>query len=360
MNIAEAKGIVKNLVEKALKIPVLLISDTGIGKSTIIKDIGRELALGVIDLRLAQQEPGDLIGLPRHSGDSTIWLKPEWWPNKRCIIFFDELNRAPIDVRQAVFQVVTEWRMHTHVLPSDCSIISAINPASMRYQVERLDPAFTRRFLKLKIEPSTSPWVDWARENLKHQELTDFILAHPDCLCKKEEFEVTCDPTPDSYRMLDILIENTIIPQHLQIEVFSGLIGDAAATCLAKFLKNPYQRPVTAREVLKGYSKVRKRVKEQKNDATHATISDLANACKQLTETQAFQLKSVILDLPDEFKVALIKSLHPQALEDLSLYHGDEMSALVGSILETARAPVKKDVTKTDTANDRDGTKDSA
>ena len=46
----------------------------------IPKEAAKELGIACIDLRLAQQEVGDLTGLPRRDCKHTVWSRPEWWP----------------------------------------------------------------------------------------------------------------------------------------------------------------------------------------------------------------------------------------------------------------------------------------
>ena len=44
--------------------PLMIWGAPGIGKSSIIRNIAKELGIGFIDVRLAQREPVDIRGLP--------------------------------------------------------------------------------------------------------------------------------------------------------------------------------------------------------------------------------------------------------------------------------------------------------
>ena len=50
MRIELIKEFVKNINEKQLKIPVLLIGQTGIGKSWSMKELAKELGVDFVDL----------------------------------------------------------------------------------------------------------------------------------------------------------------------------------------------------------------------------------------------------------------------------------------------------------------------
>ena len=93
-----------------------------------------------------------------------MYARPEWFPDEsqpKGILFLDELNRAPVDVRQAVFQLVKEKTMHTHKLPEGWFIVSAINPDNTGYQVETLDKAMLRRFCQIKVTKDADIWLSW-------------------------------------------------------------------------------------------------------------------------------------------------------------------------------------------------------
>ena len=173
MRFEQAKELIRLIVQRNVHVPPLLVGPMGVGKSWIPKEAAKELGIACIDLRLAQQEVGDLTGLPRRDGKRTVWSRPEWWPEdptSKGILFLDELNRAPVDVLQAVFQLVGEWKLHTHVLPSEWIIVSAMNPDNGSYQVDSLDIAMLRRFCQIKVLPSSGEWVRWAeRYGIDHR-----------------------------------------------------------------------------------------------------------------------------------------------------------------------------------------------
>ena len=87
-------------------ISVLAKGPTGIGKSHIVHQIGDNLNLPVIDRRLSQMTEGDIIGLPELTDGVTRFAPVDWFLracNEPVILFFDELNRATIEVQQCAF-----------------------------------------------------------------------------------------------------------------------------------------------------------------------------------------------------------------------------------------------------------------
>jgi hypothetical protein len=64
--------------------PTFVEGPPGVGKSEMWRQIAEELKIGFMDLRLAQLDPVDLRGLPRHHEDKhgwmTTWSRPDFWP----------------------------------------------------------------------------------------------------------------------------------------------------------------------------------------------------------------------------------------------------------------------------------------
>ncbi len=339
VNIRTTKQLIKSAAGKGVAVPIMLIGGMGIGKSQIVAQAAEELGIGFIDLRLAQQEPGDLIGIPRaievinektkRKEVVTTYARPEWFPDAeespRGILFLDELNRAPIDVRQAVFQLVKEKKMHTHVLPKGWYIVSAINPDNSQFQVESLDKAMLRRFCQLKVTHDVETWMGWAKGPGKvSEEITGFIAAQGKLLGEDEKFSIEARPTPDQWVMLDEMRKSGIIPSREEVEVFAGLVGTDAAVSYRRFIDARYERPVSGKEVLNDYetSKIKKKVKKQqkRNDEMHATVIDLAaemNVTAKPSKKQIRNLADFIMDSNAEVKASVVHKLPKDYLSEL-------------------------------------------
>src|ERR1700680_792881 len=121
MHISDAKRYIRGIAEKQVPVTVAMVGPSGVGKSAIENQLAKELTrdlkmdFGFIDLRLATQEPGDLIGNPYRDGNVTRNAMPAWFPKEgtRGILCLEELNRAPNDVRQCIFQLIWDRKLHT-------------------------------------------------------------------------------------------------------------------------------------------------------------------------------------------------------------------------------------------------------
>lgn len=359
MRIPDAKEFIKKVASANCKVPVMMMGSMGIGKSQIVDQAARELTYDkvvggrketvpfeFIDLRLAQQEPGDLIGIPRVNPSTgfTEWAKPAWWPKEgtKGILFLDELNRAPTDVRQAVFQLVKEHRLHTHQLPDGWMCVSAVNPDNNNYQVETLDPAMLRRFCVIKVTADVESWLKWAHASGKvDSSVTGFIAAHRKLLGVDEEFSIDTKPTPDQWAMLDRIRKSGAIDQHIEIEVFTGLVGNEAAIAFRKFLDTNYKRPVTGEEILNNYHDkpaLRKKAKEQRNDENHQTMLDLTalmSSIKKPTQQQVDNLAAYIKDVTPEIQTSVVHRLPREWMTEL--VKNREVTQLIADVCAKSR-----------------------
>lgn len=149
MNITDTKIVLKAILmmqdvkKQKKRITPIIWGSQGIGKSDIAADLANELGFTrIADLRMGQQESGDLIGVPdkrffcsmcnEDYGTAalssfcakpdcggiiigqTVWLLPSWFPKKdeKVLILLDELNRGRPDVLQSIFQLILDRQLH--------------------------------------------------------------------------------------------------------------------------------------------------------------------------------------------------------------------------------------------------------
>lgn len=277
----DAAYILKALI--TADVPAVLWGERGIGKSSIVRQIARELNIPYVDLRLATQEVSDLIGIPTVDVDpvtkkrKTYWARPEWFPGEdqpSGILFLDEMNRAPRDVTQATFQLVLDKRLHTHVLPEGWHIVAACNYFGA-YDVRELDEAMMSRFAHIDVEASHHAVCDFALETGWSQRVIGFLRSNPKFLImtRDEKGEASIQkyaPSPDPRRweMVNRLITKgtKIFPssaeEHLTRQAISSIVGEAAAMTFIKFR----EKLPTFEDILTGdssFEKLQKVAKEK-------------------------------------------------------------------------------------------------
>jgi len=296
---------------------VIMNGKHGIGKSQIVKQFAKEGDYHLEELFLSHQEVGDLIGIPHtiEDGDSTItkWSIPIWLQRmnvasqqgKHCVLFLDELNRAPIDVRQSALQLVLERQIHEHILPTvngtRTLIVAAQNPAD-DYQVDELDPALLDRFLYIDVEEDASAWLKWSRETGVNSIVRDFIKEFPDRL-HWTPADSPIGSSPRSWEKLsDFLNQKDNIPHEILFQVMKGKVGMEIASQFHSFFQNYV-------DVIK-MEDIEELVRDNKDSVQN--IEELSNMISDLMgKTEAIQKSDMTHQLADKYMEDTSKDILP-------------------------------------------------
>lgn len=341
MNASQVKKALKIAI--AARISALLWGNHGCGKSQIVHELAKELyGIGnngfptCIDLRLGQMEVGDLIGIPRNAECEdgvirTIYGKPGWFPVKgEGVLFLDEINRAGTqDVLQAIFQLVFDYRLHTHVLPEGWRVIAAANPPDGEYQVQILDPALMDRFVHFWYSPEHKEWLMWAGHQKISPEITGFVNAHPKALGLPEKpFELNITPSPRSYELLHKMftVMDEATREEIGFQIMCGCIGQANAVIFQKYMQENYEKPIPGKQILTNFAKHKKDIERQsagkqtRMDLLKATCTDIIIYAKEkqnLLPREIKNLASLLKTIPGDLSFAVINELLENNLENI-------------------------------------------
>lgn len=259
MKLLDAYKIVKTSIRN--NTPIMLWGPPGIGKSSLIHQISAELNREVLDLRLAQLEPTDLRGVPMPNRETNRaqWYLPSFWPDsatedgerevidtsgkkpvkktvpvkKGCcpkgpgIVFLDEIEKAPVSVKNASLQLVLDRMIGTYKLPDDWALVCAGNREEDGCFSAPLGAALSNRMIHLNIEPDVESWASWARDNDVTDDIIGFLHFKPELLYKQTEDHAF--PSPRSWVMGSELI-TSVKTQREQKELLGASVGRGAAS----------------------------------------------------------------------------------------------------------------------------------
>lgn len=303
-------------------ISVLAKGPTGIGKSHIVHQIGDNLGLKVIDRRLSQMTEGDIIGLPELTDGVTRFAPVDWFLracNEPVILFFDELNRATIEVQQCAFQIVLDRELNGHILHPETRVYAAVNEGS-EYQVTDMDPALLRRFFAAKLEPTTEDWLNWAELNGIDKIVCDFIKKYPSHLRYAGELEPgKIYPNPASWDRLHQSLHyadcgpDKLVGKDLP-DVFypmcTGFVGMEAAVAFTDFVRN-YEIKYCAEDVINSWDDKKDGISDLSNDKKNDLISLIVEHSKtnELTVSQARNACYFAETCSDEILVNFMNSI---------------------------------------------------
>ena len=245
------------------KLTPMIWGSPGIGKSGIVHQIAQEYGLKVIDLRLAQCDPTDLMGFPqidvaRQKAGSrpmdTFPIEGEPLPEgyNGWLLFLDEANSAPKAVQAAAYKIILDRMVGQSRLHKNCALVAAGNLETDNAIVEPLSTALQSRLAHVELVVDPLEWTDkWAAANDINHRITDYIRFKPGQL-----FTFSPDHTDKTYacsrtwefanRVLKVTDDNS--PDRLPM--LAGVLSEGVAREFVTFIKIYDELPKPAQILL--------------------------------------------------------------------------------------------------------------
>jgi len=283
----------KELIEEIIrcyetKEPLFIQGGIGIGKSYSVRYAGKILAkrLGlpylehkvpnlfpnhfvVTDIRLAQKDAGEVLGLPDNYAlirvrnrvqlipvkslniflanlkdyeildYLTKWGIPSWFPRSgHGIIFLDEFNLAAPLIQHAAYELINDRTLGDYTLPEGYIVIGAGNRGA-------IDGAPTFRFAdplndrfswyELKV-PKTEEWTEWAIQNRIDPRIISFLQVRRSYLYNHQANKLKVFATPRSWERASIKIKGISQLDKIFLHL-AGRVGEGIAREFIGFLQ---------------------------------------------------------------------------------------------------------------------------
>lgn len=248
-------------IQHNLKHAVLGLGAPGVGKSQIIRQIGKKYGFKVIDIRLAQMSEVEIGGLiyPNESRTKTVWLAPEILPDeqrdgKNTILLLDEITSCTKRVQVAAYQLILDRRIGQYQLPEGTFVVALGNREDDDGVYIRLAGPLADRFEIHYIEPNFEDWKnDYALKNGVHPYVINYLTFKPAALHnQKAEEDSMVFATPRSWvRVSDILNNDPDVTKPVIRHKIIGNVGAVEGSQFVEFCKKQ-TRPVTADDFLSG------------------------------------------------------------------------------------------------------------
>jgi alkaline phosphatase D len=286
MLLSEIRNVVKAVALDGCKINLLLEGHQGIGKTQILQQVAKELGWDYKAVYCAQTSTEDLIGMPwiDKTDNVTRFAKPKLFPDKEGTIFvLEEINRAPLEVQQAVLQFLTDKKLGDYVLPKNTLICACINPVDNVYQTQELDSVFINRLVKIDVETNQSEFIKYAESIGVDENIINFI----DKLNSSEAAihftqAPTMDtvgkplPSPRAWMMVDKILKLEIKSKSLLLEMIKGALGKETAVKFTQTL-GKLNKVLSINQILNGFDKVKDQLDKQNDGVMHKIVSDFAD-----------------------------------------------------------------------------------
>lgn len=225
LNVDELKGFIRHMVKNNQhiqaegKVPVAINieGDAGLGKTSAILQLGKELGMDVVKLNLSQiEELGDLVGFPvkeflvKNQEGKQRWITeaqvpaamkagytvadkrmshaaPEWIQGKGegGFLILDDYTRADHRFMQATMEILDRQEYVSWKLPKNWHVILTTNPDNGDYNVTSLDVAQKTRFISVEMKYDVNVWAKWAEKAGIDGRCINFMLMHPELVTQR-------------------------------------------------------------------------------------------------------------------------------------------------------------------------------
>jgi len=312
INITQAKSALQDILLAGL-VPNLTGSP-GLGKSDLIREVAEDNNLKVIDFRLAQADPTDLNGFPSLNEDRsrshyaapvTFPLTGDALPEGKdgWLLFFDEMNAAPISVQAASYKVILDRMVGEHPLHKNVAMVCAGNLSSDKAIVNRLSTAMQSRLIHLNLTVDVDAWIDWALMNQIDHRIIGFIRFRNDLLHNFDpSHSDNTFPCPRTWHFLSKIISkwNTVEIENLPL--MAGTVGEGPALEFKGFT-DIYKSLPTITQILNQPDKIT----VPTEPSTLYAITSLISS--RTTKENIAKFMQLVERLPIEFQVITLQGI---------------------------------------------------
>jgi len=300
-------------------IPGLVIGSPGLGKSAIVKSIAEEFNLKVIDVRLSQCDPTDLLGFPivdkvskiaEYAPMSTFPLEdtpvPEGYDG--WLVFLDEFNSADRGTSKAAYKLLHDRMVGQKKLHPKVAMVGAGNHDTDGALTEELATPLKSRVIHMHVLSDHKVWSKWALEADIDHRIRSFIRSRPSELNTfnpdKLEQDVTfaCERTWEFAHKILQAAERTNSEQHL-LPLLAGTVGEASARQFISFTANYND--------IASYDDI---VRDPHNAKLPTSASGRYAACgilSEFCEEESIKAAMIYLErLPKEFQVIALRDIY--------------------------------------------------
>lgn len=305
MKITEIKSIIEKqmALSPANRVTICLRGQQGIGKTQVIKQVCDEHGWKYRVLYGAQAAVEDLMGLPKIQPvldanknpvldeyqmpvTYTTFAKPVLLPDEEKTVFvLEELNRAPLEVQQAVLQLFTDRKIGSHTLPDNIILMVSINPANEAYMTQDMDPVLLNRMCTIDIEADRRDFISYAIRKQFHDDVVAYIgnLNEADLkyhfAAKPSSEDIGKPlPSPRSWEMVSNILKMGFKRDEAGLErsLIMGVIGETTATNFLHIRDKNFKTPVRGKQVLENYPVYAEQACKQNDNEQYFTMTELA------------------------------------------------------------------------------------
>ncbi|MBC8059857.1 MAG: AAA family ATPase [Clostridiaceae bacterium] len=328
----------------------LLIGESGIGKTALIKKLGEKNDFYIINIDGNMLKEGEIGGLPTvedyflnidgeevrlkrtvyavHTKLQEIQKVLSKTPEKTILLFIDEINRCEHSVQQELMNIILNREINGFKILKQVKVVAAMNPSSKYdafshtdYQVIDMDPAQEDRFVWIELESDARAWIAWGMDSEGfniHQDILNFISSFPDCLHTPFSKEMV-KATPRSWERVSnfykvYLKRKNEISNSVFYNVIKGNVGASIAQEFINFLENNKNPIMTPSEIFTGVQlqqEIIDKIKGENHSRLYLVAKNVFQYLKNLEDrSEEVNMFAKLLQFyPPDLKLAIMREI---------------------------------------------------
>jgi len=234
----------------------MVTSSPGTSKSSLVKQITGDFNLELIDLRLSQSTPEDLMGLPmRNTNGKAEFVPFAMFPTvgdplpagkEGWVLFLDEFNSASKMVQAAAYKLILDRMVGQSHLHPNVFIVCAGNLMTDRAIVTQTSTAMQSRLVHIEMVVSHKDFMKHATKEDFDFRIRGFLEFSPTSLhVFKPDHQDKTFACPRTWEFASKLCKGKPFNQ-INLKLLAGAISEGMATSLYTFMEEYEKIPTMA------------------------------------------------------------------------------------------------------------------
>lgn len=137
---------------------IIITGRSGWGKSEMINQVAQEKGMELIDFRLSEVLPEDLVGIPKVKDDFYEYIPPRWLyevvqhPEKKYLLFLDEITQGTPEVLNICYKIFDKVTKVGNYELTNVAVVGATNYQSESDYLSELPQPLKNRACMLELD----------------------------------------------------------------------------------------------------------------------------------------------------------------------------------------------------------------
>lgn len=186
VNIARTLRVIDNLDKEGIRVPLLIMSHPGFGKTSTIRKYCEYFDYNLITVIPSQSSSDDILGIQSVQNGELTRLTPSWFNKlvrtmenkKRTILFLDEITATDPYTMGPLLDLIFSRNLGEKNLPDNVLVIAAGNYSKDLNNVFKMSSPLVNRFLVLNLwndDYDLNEILDGTFDNLKKEDLKEYL-----------------------------------------------------------------------------------------------------------------------------------------------------------------------------------------